>query len=237
MEHDTVKTILSEILPGIGLKRAGLLAEYARLVQKGNLRFNLTGFKKIEDIAKDLIAESIKPLVGTNVPRGTFADIGTGAGTPGIPVSVFFPEVRGKLIDSNAKKIQFISNAIGKLHLHSLEAVNARLEIFGRDPCEREKFDLVLSRALGTLSLVSELGSPLLKVGGFLYIYSKRNTGDISQNVVNNCQMLSLEPVNGKILGIKSGIIFRKTGNLDNKYPRKYSAIIRESLKIDEYNL
>ncbi len=237
MEHDSVNKILNEILPGIDQQRAELLAEYVRLVRRGNSRFNLTGFKTAEEIAENLVAGSIKPLMGSGVPRGTFADIGTGAGTPGIPVAIFFPELRGTLVDSNTKKIRFINDVIQRLNLHSVKAVSTRLETAGRETLEREKYDLVLSRALGNLPIVAELGSPFLKEDGLLYIYSGRSTEDLSRDVIDLCHRLSLEPVDNKKLGTGSGIIFRKTGKLHEKYPRKYPVISREASQISEFRL
>ncbi len=233
VEHNSPENIIFQGLPGIDPRRLNLLAEYARLIHRENSRFNLTGFKTVNEITENLIIGSIKPLLDSDVPRGTFADIGTGSGTPGIPVSIFFPGLRGKLIDSNLKKIRFISDVIEKLCLERIEPLNARLESAGRDPLERETYDLVLSRALGSFSLVAELGSPLLKKGGLLYIYSGKDRVNLSRPVVDHCGQLSLEPVANKELGAVSGIIFRKRDFLDNKYPRKYPVIQREASKID----
>ncbi len=233
VEHNATVNIILQGLPGIDSHRVNLLAEYAYLVQQGNSRFNLTGFNTAREIAENLVIGSIQPLLGSDVPRGTFADIGTGAGAPGIPVSIFFPGLRGKLIDSNSKKIRFISDVVDKLCLERIEPLNARLETAGRDPLERESYDLVLSRALGSLSLVAELGSPLLKKGGLLYIYSGKGRTNIRRPVIDHCNRLSLEPVANEELGAVSGIIFRKRDFLDSKYPRKYPVIQREASKID----
>ncbi len=234
VEHKSTVKIIIQGLPGIDPRRANLLAEYAHLLHQANSRFNLTGLKTTHEIAENLILGSIQPLLGSDVPRGTFADIGTGAGTPGIPVSIFFPGLRGTLMDSNSKKIRFISDVIGKLCLENIEPLNTRLESAGRDPLRRESYDLVLSRALGSLSLVMELGSPLLKKGGLLYVYSGKETGTFSRPVIDHSNKLSLEPVANKELGAVCGIIFQKKDILDSKYPRKYPVIQREASKIDE---
>ena len=104
------------------------LITYAGLIYETNKKFNLTGFKTIKDIIINLIIGSLDPLFSLNVPRGTlFADIGTGAGIPGVPLAIFNDNWRGVCIDSNRKKISFVKSVIKECGIDNLEAYNGRL--------------------------------------------------------------------------------------------------------------
>jgi 16S rRNA (guanine527-N7)-methyltransferase len=208
------------------------LDEYARLLHEANQRFNLTGITNIDEILNNLILGSIEPFIWLNVPRGTiYADIGSGAGIPGIPLGIFHSNMQGILIESNNKKSSFISSVIKELELENCRVYHGRIEEYQKE-VRREQFDIVFSRALGDPYYVIELGAPLLKKGGALYIYSNLKPEDLPGYLMDHIVDLGLSSATDNVqmeLGISdNGLLFIKTGNTDRKFPRKISIIKRD---------
>ncbi len=239
MEHyNLTREILSEFST-ITDDQIRLLSLYADEINAKNSLFNLTGHQSIELILTDLIKNSIAPLIKMNVPRGTsFADLGTGAGIPGIPLAIVINNMNGTLIDSNSKKTRFISRTAQLLNLHNIKAVTARTEEAGKDKELRGKFDWVISRAMSDAYTITEMAAPLLKEGGRLYMYSRDHAEDMPKKVLEHIKILGLQictkEEHRSILNQEEteGILIKKTGRTDDKYPRRISTIKREASKI-----
>lgn len=99
------------------------------------------------------------------------ADIGSGAGLPGLPLAAELPQTSWDLIESTAKKCRFIERAAEEMGLTNVTVRSMRTEELSSDPEGREGFDLVTARAVGSLSTTAELASPLLRPGGHLLIW------------------------------------------------------------------
>jgi len=98
-----------------------------------------------------------------------WADLGSGAGLPGLPLAVAHPATTFTLIDAQRRRLDWVAATAAELHLTNVEVVHARLEDYGRGPA-RESFDVATARALGALPVVAELGLPLLRIAGQLLI-------------------------------------------------------------------
>lgn len=212
--------------------RESRMIAYAELIHETNKKFNITGFKTLDDIVANLILGSIDPLVSMNVPRGTvFADIGTGAGIPGIPLAIFNDNWRGVCIDSNSKKISFVDSVIRDCGIDNLTVVNGRLEEIARQQM-RGVFDYVFSRALGEIFFVIEVGAPLLKTGGLLYVYYHAAPEELPPAVtehINEVGLSLLERKRYHEYGIReNGIVMIKERTTDRTYPRSMKAIKRD---------
>lgn len=204
---------------------------YAEAVHTENMKYNLTGHKNLSDIIENLIVKSLEPIKNLNVPRGTlFADLGTGAGIPGIPIGIKYNSCKGILFDSNQKKIRFINKTITELNLNNIHGINTRIEDSGRDLNYREKFDLIFTRAMADIYTIAELGAPLLKNGGSIILYVNKNQIDINPHIMAHLVEVGLSD-NIDTEGMDEGIILRKVSKTDDRYPRRMSVIKRMATK------
>ena len=230
MEHDLVS--LSDRTGIVDPEKLRILLLYADLIFCEKQRFNLTGHKSLNEIIENLIIGSLEPVANLNVPRGTFfADLGSGAGIPGIPFAVKYPEISGFLFESNHKKTGFITKTAADLKILNVKAVNMRIEEAGRMSEFREKFDLVLTRAMSDLYTIVELGSPLLKTGGHIYVYTNINTDEIRDYVSDHIRSLGLAVIKDQDTALMNkrpeGILIKKIRPADEKFPRRMAVIKR----------
>jgi 16S rRNA (guanine527-N7)-methyltransferase len=138
-----------------------------------NKKFNLTGLKNKDDIRSKLYNDSLNIAKAADLNKKIKTiDIGCGAGFPGIPLKIQYPQLKLTLIDSIAKKIKFIQHIIEKLKLCDSEAICVRAEELAHDNNFREQYDLVVSRAVAQLDTLAEYCLPFVKIGG-LFIAQK----------------------------------------------------------------
>jgi len=235
VERDLINNWINE--KGISdLKIIDQLYEFSILLYNENKKFNLTGCSSLAEIIEKLIIQSLDPLIGINVPRGTsFIDMGSGAGIPGIPLAILFKELHGICLEANAKKVSFIENSIEKLGIDNLKPVCARAEDAGRETVFREKFSWIFTRAMADIFISLELGACFLKKGGLMYIYSNEKINGADDGIIRHAGNLGLElnpPEKITEYNIVSGLLFKKIGQTDNIYPRRFSVLKRMSRKI-----
>ena len=232
MEHDVLKIWANEHNVAMNAHAERKLSEFARMIFTTNQQYNLTGLKTLHDIIETLIIGSLEPFITMNVPRGTvFADIGTGAGIPGIPLALYCNAWKGILIDSNKKKLSFVRSAIKECGLDNCEAVSGRVEDLARGEL-RAACDFVFSRALGEMYYAVEMAAPLMKAGGLLYVYSHSGPEEVPVPVVEHAREMGLSIVGRsgfEKYGLREiGVAFTKTGSTGSRYPRSISIIKRE---------
>ena len=148
---------------GLDVALATPLLDYVALLVRWNATYNLTAIRDPREmIAKHLLDSlAMHPYVDG---IGRLADLGTGAGLPGIPLAIAKPGLQVSLVESNGKKVRFMREAIRKLGLTNAEAVESRIEAFDAPG----RFDAITARALATLPLILESGGHLLRPGGVL---------------------------------------------------------------------
>jgi 16S rRNA (guanine527-N7)-methyltransferase len=165
----TERSELEAGLEALGLDRA--LAEpllaYLALLLRWNAAYNLTAIRDPREMVAKHLLDSLA-MHGATAPLaaagGSLADLGTGAGFPGIPLAIAQPGLRVALVESNGKKARFLREAIRTLGLGNATAVESRIEAHDAPAA----FDAITARALATLPLILELGGHLLKPGGVL---------------------------------------------------------------------
>ena len=237
MEQNEFKKVI--ISKGFDLECYDKLEEYLSMVKASSEKFNITGFKTIEDMRLGLAYDSFKSVSGLNVPRGTvFADIGTGAGVPGMVVCILYPHVRGVLVDSNNKKIDFIKETAEKLSLQNVDSQCVRGELFSAEKENREKYDFAVTKAFGPLYYSAEFCGPVLKQGGFLYIYSNLSQQVLSKELreqFNRTGLYDGIENERKDMGVsEEGLFWVKRAASPDNIPRRFPIIKREASKIPE---
>lgn len=140
---------------------------FLRQVIEWRRRINLTGAASIADLVALHVVDSLLPLAVVSVPRGaTLADVGAGAGFPGVPIKIARPDLRTTLVEASRRRVAFLEHIVRVLNLGGLTVVQARAETLGRHPGYREHFDVVVSRAVARAATSAELCLPLAAIGG-----------------------------------------------------------------------
>lgn len=152
---------------GISLSREHMekFGVYLRELKAWNKKFNLTAIQEDRDIVIKHFLDSLTPLKFIK-PGSTVLDIGSGAGFPGIPLKIVEPSLKVTLIDSVNKKVTFMKHIISELGLTDIEALHTRAEELAKT--REDTYDVVISRALTSLSDFIKLGEPFLKPEGLL---------------------------------------------------------------------
>lgn len=210
---------------------------YLRLLQDWNTRMNLTAITEDAAVITKHFADSltVAPFLtdgGSTVPEGkTLCDIGTGAGFPGIPLKILFPELRLILVDSLAKRLTFLEEVIRQLGLTGVETVHMRAEDFGRDPRFRDKIDFSTARAVAPMNVLLELCTPPLKSGGlFLAMKGGKDEGPFTAAAGKlSCKLEKTEKFSLKTFesdGTETSAerviyVFRKKAQTPPAFPRK----------------
>ena len=188
---------------------------------------NLTAITEPEEVAVKHMIDSLLAFDEGLFPGKLLADVGTGAGFPGIPLKIYCPELKVVLIDSLAKRLKFLENVIAELGLKEIKTVHLRAEEAGQNKEHREKYDLVTARAVARLAVLAEYCLPLVKVGGtFIALKGSKYQDEITDGKravkLLGGEILSAEEVS--LPGLDDGraiIRIKKTKISNGKYPRK----------------
>lgn len=162
---------------------------YLKELQEWNKKVNLTGIKKDDEIIIKHFLDSLSCILATgDLSKKTGIDIGTGAGFPGIPLKIIYPDFKITFLDSSIKKIKFLEYIIKLLKLSNLEVLYGRAENFAKESC-REKYDIVLARAVAKLPCLVEICLPFAKVGGVFIAYKSEN---VDEEIKNSQKILNV---------------------------------------------
>lgn len=150
------------------------LLYYEMLIEKNKV-MNLTAITDFDEVIKKHFIDSLSLVKACDLNHSEndifLIDIGTGAGFPGIPLKIAFPDLRITLMDSLNKRVDFLNEVISVLGLDGINAIHGRAEDYAKPDQLREKFDLCVSRAVANLSVLSEYCLPYVKVGGKFISY------------------------------------------------------------------
>lgn len=231
MNIDTFKKEIAKLNIEITEKNLEDLDIYKEMLLEYNKKFNLTAIKTEEEIYLKHFYDSLTLVKGVDLTKNLkILDIGTGAGFPGLVLKIFYPELEITLLDSNHKKIMFLEQVIKRLNLKNITCLNTRAENLPSN--YREYFDIVTSRAVAHLRILSELSIPYLKVNGKLIAMKGISETEIkeSEKILTelNSNILEVIKFNLPIEGSnRSLIIVEKEKETDKKYPRSYDKIMK----------
>lgn len=148
---------------------------YELLIERNRV-MNLTGITDYDEVNEKHFIDSLAIIKVIDLNRlNNVIDIGTGAGFPGIPLKIAFPQLEIVLLDSLKKRIDFLNEVISDLNLKNIIALHGRAEDYAKIPEFREKFDLCVSRAVANLSVLCEYCIPYVKIGGNFISYKSGN--------------------------------------------------------------
>ena len=198
---------------------------YEMLVEKNKV-MNLTAITEFDEVIEKHFLDSLSLIKVYDLTKEvSVLDMGTGAGFPGIPLKIAFPQLQVTLADSLNKRILFLQEVIDTLGLEKVEAIHARAEELGRNKEYREKYDLVVSRAVANLASLGEYCIPFVKLGGEFISYK---SGEIEEEVKNAKNAVFL--LGGKVKEVykfdlyeqkRSFVRIEKVKGTPKAYPRK----------------
>lgn len=202
------------------------LYKYMQLLIEWNEKINLTAIIEPEDIILKHFVDSLT-ISKEIFENSKVADIGTGAGFPGIPLKIVNPKSEIVLIDSLNKRINFLNEVINKNKLEGITAVHARAEEIGHNKNYRNQFDFVTSRAVAKLNVLLEYMLPLVKVGGKCIclkgpnieeeLKEAKNAMEILGGEIEKIEEITLPDSDNK----RTIIVIIAVKQLPNTYPRK----------------
>lgn len=213
-----------------------LLLYYQFLVEKNRV-MNLTAITEFSDVVLKHFADSLSIVKIYDMKNcHTVIDVGTGAGFPGIPLKIMYPELNIVLLDSLNKRIHFLEELIALLQLENITAVHARAEDAARKEMYREQFDLSVSRAVANLSSLSEYCLPFVKRGGSFISYKSTNIDTEIDEARNAILLLGGQIKASKKFCLPESdiertlIMIEKIKETPAKYPRKAGLPSKEPL-------
>lgn len=200
--------------------------KYYDLLVETNKVMNLTAITEPDEVAVKHMIDSLLAYEPEMAGK-TLADVGTGAGFPGVPLKIYCPQLKVTLIDSLGKRLKFLQTVIDQLGLKGIRCEHLRAEDAGRNKQHREKYDLVTARAVARLSVLSEYCLPLAKKGGmFIALKGSRFAEEIAEGEAAvkllGGKIISQEQV--KLPGLDDGraiVKITKVKNTPAQYPRK----------------
>lgn len=229
-----IKEKMSRIDIDINENQINQFYEYMNLLLEWNEKMNLTAITEPNEI---ILKHFVDCATIVNDVEKKVLDMGTGAGFPGIPLKILKPNIEMLLVDSLNKRINFLNEVINKLQLDKIETMHSRAEEIGKNKKYREKFDVVVSRAVAQSSILAEYTMPLCKVGGKCIFMKGSNIEEELKNSKKAIDILGgkIEKINELFLENNENnrkiIIIKKMNNTPTKYPRKPGTPVKEPIQ------
>lgn len=254
-DRNKMEKMLEEF--GIKLDTAQLEAfdKYYELLVEWNSFMNLTGITEYDEVLLKHFVDSLAINKAIDMSQKlSIIDVGTGAGFPGLPIKLAFPQNKVTLLDSLNKRIKFLNEVVDntlefnlksnsnvdkfkvKSNSNDIETIHGRAEEYAVKAEYRGQYDVAVSRAVANLSTLSEYCLPFVKIGGVFVAYK---SGDYKEELDNAAKAL-------KILGAevekvvnftlpdsdmkRSLIVIKKIADTPKKYPRKAGLPSKEPL-------
>lgn len=222
---------LKELNIELTFEQQELFRKYYEFLIQENKKYNLTAITNEEEVYYKHFYDSLT-LIKTNLIKEgvSLCDIGSGAGFPGIPLKIIYPNLKLTIVESQTKKTEFLKKLVNFLELDNVEIINKRAEEYAHT----KYFDIVTARAVADLSILNELCLPLVKKGGY-FIAMKGNYEEELKRTLNGITILG-----GKLIEVlsfelpkdmgKRNLIIIKKEKMVQGYPRAFSQIKKKPL-------
>jgi len=212
--------------------------KYYEMLVERNKVMNLTAITEFNEVIDKHFVDSLSLVKILKNDNLSVIDVGTGAGFPGIPLKIAFPQLNVTLIDSLNKRITFLKDVIQGLQLKNISVYHGRAEDYGRNMQFREQFDVCVSRAVANMSTLSEYCLPFVKTGGYFIPYKSGNV----QEELNQAEK-AVKILGGKIENVmtfnlpdtdieRTLVSVKKIEKTKKTYPRKAGKPSKEPLGV-----
>lgn len=204
------------------------LITYERELMDWNQKFNLTAIREMEAIRTKHFLDSFSCVLAWKAnPPTRLVDVGTGAGFPGLPLKILYPNLQLTLVESVGKKAMFCQHIVRVLGLDGVDVIQARAETLGQDPKHREAYDWAVARAVAQMNVLSEFLLPLVKVGGMMLAQKGESGPAEAQSAEGAMKLLGgrlKQVMQVNLPGVADDrflVMVEKTAATPPKYPRK----------------
>ena len=241
-EEETEMNQLKMALEQLKIETSSEMLNTFQLYMEGilewNDKINLTAITDKDEFVRKHYIDSLLCYEFNEVQSADkIIDVGTGAGFPGVPLAIVFPEKQFVLMDSLKKRLNVVDELCKKLGINNVTILHGRAEDLARDKKHREKYDLCVARAVANTAVLAEYALPFIKVGGSLLAYKG---SDFKKELDEGQKAINL--MGGKLAGERSVaienlglnhkiIIINKIKNTPMQYPRKAGTPSKEPLK------
>ena len=214
------------------------LSYYEMLIEKNKV-MNLTAITEKEEVIDKHFIDSISFNKAMDVTRSLkILDLGTGAGFPGIPLKIAYPNLEITLLDSLNKRIKFLDEVIEALGLEGISTIHGRAEDYAKQASYREQFDICVSRAVANLATLSEYCLPYVKEGGCFISYK---SGSVEEELEQSKK--AIFELGGKVKEViaftlpetdieRTFVVIEKVRKTPKKYPRKAGLPSKEPIGV-----
>ena len=228
---------LAELEITLNEKQIEQFLTYYELLVEWNTVMNLTAITEYEEVITKHFLDSVASVKVCDYSKPMkILDLGTGAGFPGIPLKIAFPDQEIVLLDSLNKRVKFLNTVIETLGLTGIRAIHGRAEDYAKQKEHREKYDFCVSRAVANLSTLSEYCIPFVKEGGSFISYKSGKIDEELAQAENAVKILG-----GKVQDVvkfplmdtdmdRSFVVIKKMKPTAKKYPRKAGLPAKEPL-------
>ena len=224
---------LEELNINVTKKQLSNLDTYYKMLIDYNSHTNLTRITDEKEVYLKHFYDSLTLVKAIKLDNQSLLDVGTGAGFPGLVLKIIFPNLKITLVDSLNKRIVFLNYVIETLKLSDIKVIHTRAEEYALN--NREKYDIVTSRAVAQLNMLSEICLPMVKINGYFIPMKAQveNEIDVSKKAIKTLGGELKDKIIFKLpydAGIRTLIKIKKITKTSVKYPRKFSEIKKKPL-------